>query len=1011
MPPLSPDRGQGRSIDRTYWRSLEQRAGDPQAQSFAEREFQEGASELPDVSRRHMLQLLGASLSLAGIASCRRPVEKIVPYVNAPEQVIPGIPRYFATTMPVGLDAYGVVVESHEGRPNKIEGNELHPSTIGRSNSWIQAAPLNLYDPDRSPHPLASGEHSDWAAFASSWSTIESSLGDGAGLAILTESWASPTKARLAAAIRTRYPAATWATYESVSDENIFAGLAIATGQPMRPLYHLDQARVVVSLDADILQTESDNVRNTAGYAKARQIDKAGHGEMNRLWAVEATHSVTGANADHRIRLAASQIPAFVAALGARLSVSGLSGTMPTAVDSKVVDALIDDLQHHRGSSLLVAGRRQSAEVHAAVYAINAALGNVGQTLDLRELADTAIPDRGSLASLVATMNGGQISTLVMLGGNPVYDAPADLDFAAALAKVSTTIHLADRVDETSAQVMWHLPRTHFLEHWSDARSADGTMSIVQPLIRPLFDAKSDDELMGLIALGADAESGAWPSGYELVRATWANGDTSAWDRTLHDGLLAGSALPPQTPAPIATPRPQATNSSGMELIFAASAAVLDGRFANNAWLQELPESMTKVTWDNAAILSPATATANSLKNGDRVKLTHDGVEAELPVWIVPGQADDTVVVALGYGRTHCGRVGDGVGVDVHPMRRSATFDLAVGASLAKVEGDHKFGQTQDHGSLEEPDLPLSTPRKRPIAREATLEDYRKHPTFASEMVNVPHEHSLWEDHKYDTGYQWGMTIDLNACTGCNACVIACQAENNVPVVGRDEVHNGREMHWLRMDRYFAGDESNPEVMFQAVPCMHCENAPCEQVCPVSATVHDSEGLNAMVYNRCIGTRYCANNCPYKVRRFNFFNFTKDTPEIVQMAQNPDVTIRSRGVMEKCTYCVQRINAGRIHAKLEEREIRDGEVRSACQQACPANAIEFGNILDPGAKITAAKNSDRNYSMLAELLTKPRTTYLAKIRNPHPQLAPPSAVEESHAAADSHGAAAEEGAH
>ncbi|NIL99686.1 MAG: TAT-variant-translocated molybdopterin oxidoreductase [Acidobacteria bacterium] len=1000
-----------RPADRAYWRSLEQRNGDPSVRQFAEREFPEGASEAPEgVTRRTMLSLLGASVSLAGAAACRRPVEKIVPYVNAPVEVVPGIPRHFATTMPWGLDAYGVVVESHEGRPNKIEGNELHPSTAGRSNPFIQAAPLTLYDPDRSKHPIRYGEASTWAGFESAWAAIAEQLGDGSGLAFLTESWSSPTMARLTDAIHLRYPNAMWAAYESISDENIYRGLEIATGGQLHPIYHFDKAKVILTLDADPLQTESDQVRNTAGFAAGRQVSET-HGSMGRLWAVEGVHSLTGANADHRLRLASSKIAQFVSGLGAQLGVLGMSGPMPAGVDAEWVAALVDDLAHHEGESLIVAGRRQPPEVHAAVYALNAALGNVGNTLDCRAFADAALPSRSKLAELIAAMQSGAVTNLIILGGNPVYDAPADLDFAGALEKVVSSIHLSDHVNETSQKVHWHLPRAQFLESWSDARSADGTMSVVQPLIRPLFDGRSDVEVLGLIAFGPDAESGAAPDGYTLVRATWdalLGGDEAAWNRVLHDGVLADSALPAQTPPAAGVAGPGSTSGSGLEIVFTASAAVYDGRLANNAWLQELPDSMTKITWDNAALLSPVTAAAQSLESGDLVTVAHRGAEIELPVWVQPGVADDTLVLSLGYGRTAAGRVGDGVGADTGRLRASSAMDIDSGATLTKTGSGYEFGQTQDHGTQDEPDLlpSLYQSRRRPAVREASLEDYRTHPTFANDMVNVPHYDQLWDDpESYDSGYQWGMTIDLNACTGCNACVVACQAENNIPVVGKDQVHRGREMHWLRVDRYFAGDEADPQTVFQPVPCMQCENAPCEQVCPVAATVHDSEGLNTMVYNRCIGTRYCANNCPYKVRRFNYYNFTKDTPEIVKLAQNPDVTVRSRGVMEKCTYCVQRINAGRIDAKLEERTIADGEVQTACQQACPANAIEFGNLLDENSRIVASKQSDRNYAMLAELLTRPRTTYLAKLRNPHPDLAPEStlpAKAEHHAEEEAH---------
>jgi molybdopterin-containing oxidoreductase family iron-sulfur binding subunit len=645
------------------------------------------------------------------------------------------------------------------------------------------------------------------------------------------------------------------------------------------------------------------------------------------------------------------------------------------------LEALAKDLAANPGKSLIVAGRDQPPAVHALALALNAALGNVGTTVALREPGDFAEASTAELRDLAAAMAGGTISTLFVLGGNPAYDAPADLEFAAALAKVETSVHLGAAFDETARLAHWHLPEAHFLEAWGDARAADGTASVVQPLIEPLFGGKSAVEILRLLATGEEQP------GYDAVRETWQAmtavaadpaGFDTAWNRALHDGLLAGSAMPPVADLAIgALPPLPAAPGEGLELVFRPSPATHDGRFANVGWLQELPDAMSKLTWGNAALLAPKTARRLGLGNEDGARLTLEGATVELPVWIVPGQAEETVVVHLGYGRTSAGRVGNGIGANVYPLRRSAAPGFAPGVKVEPSGNRHKVAQTQDHGTME----------GRPIVREATLEEWRKEPRFAAEAVEIPQSAPLWEPHKYDQRPQWAMTVDLSVCTGCNACVVACQSENNVPIVGHEQVRRGREMHWLRIDRYFSGSPEDPEVCFQPMPCQQCENAPCEQVCPVAATVHSEDGLNAMVYNRCIGTRYCSNNCPYKVRRFNFFNYTKDTPEVVKLAQNPSVTVRSRGVMEKCTYCVQRIQAAKIDAKMGERELADGDVRTACQQACPTQAIVFGDMLDPESGVAGQKKSSRNYELLAELGNKPRTSYLARIRNPHPDLA------------------------
>jgi len=991
-------------VSRTYWRSLAELDQSPESRAFLEREFPEGASELPEgITRRDMITLLGASMSIAGLAGCdiiRRPVENIVPYVNAPEDIVPGIPRYYATTMPFRRSAYGVIVESHEGRPTKIEGNPAHPSTLGASSSRVQASVLGLYDPDRSQTVRLKGVAKPWADFVTAWAELAKAhaADGGAGLAILSESFSSPTLARLASELRTRYPKSQWATYDAVSDENRLAGIRQVMGRDVDLQLRLDRASVILALDADPLLTDPEMIRHARGFADGRRAGASG-GVMNRLYAVEGVYSLTGAAADHRLRLESRQIAPFLAALAARLGASGAAGPAGAVagVDARWLDALAKDLLANRGKGLIVAGDRQPAAVHAAVCALNTHLGNTGSTVSYYETKDAALPSAGSLASLVSAMKAGTIQTLVVLGGNPVFDAPADLDFAAAMEKVPHSIALGHTVDETSSKAEWHIPHAHYLESWGDARAVGGTLSVVQPLILPLFGGKTTSEVLGLMVGDKDRP------GYDIVRDTWkaiigeAEFDKK-WNRVLHDGLLAGSELTEVTPGGKADAfaglgllraegasagQAAAGSASGLEIVFVPSPALHDGRYANDGWLQELPDPLTKLTWDNPALVSPTTAKTLGLANEDVVRVDYSGRSLEIPVWLLPGMADGVVALTLGYGRSHAGRIGSGVGFDTFKVRSSKASGFDSGVTLSKVARAYPLSATQEHGSME----------GRPVVRESTLAELRspEGKKEAHEGLGVfeeePRHFSLWNPHAYDKGHQWGMTIDLNACIGCNACMVACQSENNVPVVGKVQVAKGREMQWLRVDRYFSGEPTgNAEVVFQPLPCMHCEDAPCEQVCPVAATVHNAEGLNVMVYNRCIGTRYCSNNCPYKVRRFNFFNFTKDTPDILKLAMNPDVTVRARGVMEKCTYCTQRINKVKIDAKLAGREVKDGDVKTACQQACPAAAIEFGDIRDASSRVAKAKADPRNYTLLEELNTKPRTTYLAKVRNPNPDI-------------------------
>jgi molybdopterin-containing oxidoreductase family iron-sulfur binding subunit len=899
--------------------------------------------------------------------------------------------------MPFGNSAYGLIVESHEGRPTKIEGNKDHPSTLGVSNSLIQASILGLYDPDRSKNVMHDGEAARWSDFVNFWAELNEPFikNKGKGLAVLSESFSSPTLSRLKGRFREKFPKAKWVTYEPVSDENIYDGIRIATGKSYQPVYYFEKAKVILSLDSDFLYSESENIANARGFADGRRLDSE-KDDMNRLYVVESSFTPTGGMADHRMRLRSKLIGSLVADLIRQLELQGLKigPILPDldfyaapGLDRKWIEAVATDLLSNRGKCLVVAGRRQPAGVHAMVYAINDALGNAGNTLSYYPLMDAAISSRPNMSALVRNIKSEMINTLIILSGNPVYNALEDLEFESALKKAEHTIHLSPYFDETSKAVNWHIPQAHYLESWGDAVSVDGTKSVVQPLIEPLFEGKSAPEVANLISSGMDI------SGYQIIRETWEKilkgGDfEKKWNRVLHDGFLSEGRPRKIRPGLKADSIKRylykdaslynfVPSEDEIEIVFQACPAIFDGRFANNGWLQELPDPVTKLAWDNAVLISPKTAGDLDLRNEDMVRLEYRNRMLEMPVWMLPGQADNSISLSLGYGRELAGRIGDGVGFNAYKLRSSSAPDFDMGVKLIKTGRTYKLATTQDHSSME----------GRPLIREATLEEYREHPDFAQEMVEHPPLKNLWKEHSYEEGYQWGMVIDLNMCIGCNACTVACQSENNIPIVGKDQVAYGREMHWIRLDRYFSGDQENPKMVHQPIACQHCENAPCEQVCPVAATVHDKEGLNVQVYNRCIGTRYCSNNCPYKVRRFNFFNLTGDKPEIEKMAQNPDVTVRSRGVMEKCTFCVQRINEAKINARVDGRPVRDGEIVPACQQSCPTEAILFGDVNDPESKVSSLKKHNRNYDLLAEYNTRPRTSFLAGIRNPNPELA------------------------
>lgn len=968
-----------------YWRSLEELSDNPKYRKFLKEQYERSKSEADSsLSRRNFITLMGASIAFATMAGCRRPVEKIIPYVSQPEEIIPGVANYYATTMPFGNSAYGLIVECHEGRPTKIEGNPDHPSTIGAADVLIQASILSMYDPDRSRSVLENGDQKNYADFVSLWRTMYQKFENnkGEGLAILAEPYASPTISRLYGQIKGKFPKASIVHYEPISDENIFRAMENQTGSKLRPIYHYDMADIILSLDSDFLGSESEHLRASRGFADGRRMDTKDD-TMNRLYVVEAAYSITGANADHRLRLQSSRIPRFLIALADKLKSKGLKlGNFPTAsgdFDEKYISALADDLLRSQGKSIITAGRFQPVWVHEMVYAINLALGNIFSTIDLKKVGD-GTSNRDQLDQLVNDINRDKIDTIVLFGGNPVYDAPSNLGFAESIKKIKNSIHISEHVNETSAQTNWHIPRTHYLESWGDASSADGTISIIQPMIQPLFGGQCDVEILNLLATGRDQR------GYDIVRETWSEFLNKAnfekeWRRVLHDGYWADSKTDkskpkiPNRPKNINPNNNSAARTDDLEIGFYQS-NLYDGRFANNGWLQELPDSISKLAWDNAALLSLATARQFGLENGDVVNIELDSKNIETPVWIIPGQADGFIALSLGYGRTKAGKVGNGVGVNCYKLFGSSVNGYFLGAKISPTGSRLELANTQDHNRME----------GRPIVREANLAEYREDPEFAREMVEHPPLKSMYEDYDYSKGYEWGMTIDLTSCIGCNACTIACQSENNIQIVGKEQVRNGRELHWMRLDRYFVGDTESPEVVHQPVTCQQCEMAPCETVCPVGATSHDKEGINTMSYNRCIGTRYCSNNCPYKVRRFNFFNYVNKLDEIEKMVQNPDVTVRSRGVMEKCTFCIQRITKAKRQAKREGRVVRDGEFQTACQQTCPTNAIQFGNINDPQSEVAKKQQYDRAYNLLSELNVRPRNSYLAKLRNPHPDL-------------------------
>ena len=1151
------------------WRSYGDLRGDKSIERRKEQEFMPGASEPPTkASRRTFMKIMGASMAMAGLAACRRPEKNILPYARKPEQQIPGVPRYYATAMPFRGVVRGLLVESHEGRPTKVEGNPEHPLTQGTTSGFAQASVLNLYDPWRSKTVRHQGSDATWEELARQLGQL--ATGD-TRLAVLMQETDSPAVARLREQLQEAYSQLRWVDYAPDGDDPERQGIQQVTGRAARPFYRFDEADVIVSLDADFLSPTNRNyVANTRNFAAGRRLDSPKEDEMSRLYCVESNFSLTGGQADHRLQMRPTKIAAFAQAFASQMGSGGggsaAGGAHLTRRERAFVEEMAKDVQQAGSRGLVLAGESQPPAVHALAMRLNQQLGAVGSTVSLMNAGDGEYrPFSEELNALTQEMSDGGIDALMMIGANPLYDLPPSLGFAQAMSRVGTTIHCGLHRNETAQAADWHVPRAHYLESWGDGRAYDGTVSIIQPLIQPLYkDATSDIELLNTLATGRSQD------GYDLLLAQYqerlgSSGDDfdRQWRSILHQGYIPGtqysgapehegqqpssdeaaisglsfapaggdtapggdaasqapqlavtgadtSAMQPDTSAAFSTgrsgtgaPGDWAASEEGYEVIIQLDPSVLDGRFSNNAWMQELPDPITKLVWDNVAVMSPRTAGELDLEvdydagqyYADLVRLTaEEGDSVELPIWVQPGFPDGTIGLQTGYGRNiEASDVGEekgwfrnladaydgvyngaalanGVGKNVAPLKGSELGRVLTGVQAEKAGDGYMLASTQEHGSME----------GRPIVRRASMEDYRENPDFAEDAVHTlpggepwAEYPTLWEDrhptdqpaYKDSDFYenQWGMVVDLNTCTGCNACVVACQSENNVQVVGKDQVAKGREMHWLRIDRYYAspsaaagsghdadtggghtpqGEDHAPgreggssqgdgaaggshgggvaavqegtqeassqegvgdvdeeegayddevlqrdvEMVVQPMLCQHCENAPCESVCPVAATVHSPDGMNQMIYNRCIGTRYCSNNCPYKVRRFNFYNWSSSLPAEVRMAQNPNVTVRSRGVMEKCSWCVHRIRENQSRADNENRPLEDGDVLTACQQVCPADAITFGDLNDPTSKVSREKKNSRNYALLAELNTQPRLTYLGRVSNPNQAL-------------------------
>ena len=986
-----------------YWKSLKDISSEEDYKRFlkqSEHNIDNG------LSRRNFLSLIAASVALAGLEGCKKPVQKIIPYVEAEIGTIPGIPNYYASTIPFKNNALGVVIENHDHRPMKIEGNEKHPTTLGKSNSFSQASTLEMYDPDRARGVKFQGKKVDWNEYLKFAKSINES--NGKGLAVLMQESSSPTIKSIQNDFKKNLPNANWIVYEPVNNENVYAGIELAFSKKLQPLYRLENAQIIVSIGSDFLGVDDNNIYHTRKFAQNRDIVDE-NSTMNRLYVAESSISSTGTSADHRLNVPQHEMENLLAELAYELKLLGLKidAKKVKSANNLWIKAAAKDLFDRRGESIIIGGSSLSKEFHQLITLINYSLK---APIDYYPLNMSQISSLKNLKSLCKDMENGKIDNLVILGANPVYDSPSDFGFAKSLKKVKNAVHLTNIIDETSKLCSWNIAMNHYFECWGDAMTYDGHVSIVQPQIMPLFDSRSVIQVLSPIVYSTEQ------SAYDTVKNVWKSTIIKSgnfereWEKALHDGLYKKPILQKVNVKPISKVSTAILNDYSLdndmfEIVFTPSSSVYDGRYANNGWLQEIPKPVTSLTWDNAALISMKVAKKLNIKNGQMLEINVGNNSIKIPAFITPGQNQKSITLELGYGRKFSGRIGNEVGFNVYPLRDSTNPSFILNGSIKVLNETYPLASTQDHHGLEDDkyaapgfdDLANKEAQSRipELVKQSTLDYYKDNPDWVQKKVeqHKPDKKRSWADHSmynpdwdYSKGPQWGMSIDLTSCTSCNACSIACQSENNIPVVGKQQVMNGREMHWIRIDNYFAGDPDNPEVSTQSVACVHCELAPCESVCPVAATTHSSDGVNQMTYNRCLGTRYCANNCPYKVRKFNFYNYTKDLPEVVQMAMNPDVSIRFRGVMEKCTYCYQRISAARITAENEGREIRDGDFQVACQQSCPADAIKFGDINDPNSEVSKAKRRNRDYALLAHLGTAPRTTYLAKIRNQNPML-------------------------
>ena len=1060
-----------------YWRSLDDLLEAPAFKDWMEREFPRGAAELNGVNRRHFLKIMAASFGMAGIGltSCRRPEQYILPYSKQLEIEVPGVPVHYATSIPGAYDNIPLVVETHQNRPSKVEGNDEYPNYGGATDIYAQASVLDLYDPDRATRSSEGVNSLSRARVNDLLKSIGAKFSptSGQGLAFLAEQSTSPTRARLVKALQKKLPRATWAEYEPVSNSKPEEATERLFGRRLRPHYLLKGAKRILSLDADFLSSEPGHLQYARDFAERRRVHSPSEAKkMNRLYQVESGYSITGGMADHRLRLSTSQISAFAALVAAELlgqknREKSLAEQLrkrgeSLAKQGEWIAKCVADLNAQRGKSVVIAGSHLPHEVHQLVYFINDLLGAGGKTVNYLELPSS---EADSILGLAEKIESGRIETLVIIGGNPVYNAPADVKWQELQKKVPEVVRYGYYFDETSLSAKYHIAATHYLESWGDGRTYDGTLVPVQPMTLPLFEGIQEIELLARITGSSDTDA------YAHIQKTFQSfteesDKERAFNRFLSDGMLKESGFAKAEARfsvndirkMVASTEFEsaASTKENLEVRIVPDPKIYDGRYNNNGWLQECPDPLTKITWDNVMAISPHLAAelgydpttkrsplsrildfakvssrnANEFEMGREVapigELTLNGTKIRGPVHIQPGIADYTVVVNLGYGREKVGRVGTGSGFSVYPLVHSASPGHANGAQLKLTEETYLVANTQEHWSME----------GRALIREGNVEDFVKHPDFVEKMgieahspsvyrnvedqslqwkaLNQPRGNSAYETPTFGGAQQWGMSIDLNTCIGCAACVVACQSENNIPIVGKDQVTRGREMHWLRLDRYYSGGDleaskeeipQDPQVSIQPVLCMHCENAPCEQVCPVNATVHDDEGLNVMAYNRCVGTRYCSNNCPYKVRRFNFFNWNKRAvgefyegpigdigiTELGKMQKNPDVTVRMRGVMEKCTYCQQRIEEAKINQKVKARnsdnvKVPDGVIRTACQQVCPTDAIVFGDVADADTRVSKIKKSELDYGVLAYLNTRPRTTYLARLRNPNPDM-------------------------